>query len=319
MRRRGFLTAGAAAALGLLVADAPAGPGGTGPGRRSGAYVGWPQTPATLDAFAAARGRRLDVVGEYLDGRDWDHLRDPDYLFDAYAGSAYARELVLSLPLVPPGESLADAADGAHERHWAHLGARLAAHGMGSVVVRPGWEANSPVNYPWSAVPDPAAYRAAFARCVRALRREAPALRSDFSVTVAVDGGAVALADAYPGDDVVDVVGVDVYDMSPEPRSAADRWTWYRTAPGGLDEVAAFARSRGKPLAVDEWAVASPSWGGGGDDPGFVVDLVAWMDSVGVVHEIYNEVRYDHTDGRLFGGGANPRAAAAYSALVGRS
>jgi hypothetical protein len=316
VRRRGFLAAGTVAALGLLVADAP---GHTGPGRRSGAYVGWPQTPTTLDAFARARGRRLDVVGEYLDGRDWDHLRNPGYLYDAYAGSAYARDLVLSLPLVPPGESLAEAADGAHERYWSELGAGLAAHGMGEVVVRPGWEANSPVNYPWSAVPDPAAYRAAFARCVRALRREAPALRSDFCVTVAVDGHAVALADVYPGDDVVDVVGVDVYDMRPEPSTPQERWDWYLSAPGGLDEVVAFARSRGKPLGVDEWAVASASWGGGGDDPQFVERFVGWMDAVGVVHEIYNEVRYEQSDGRLFTGGANPRAAAAYSALVGRS
>ncbi len=184
-------------------------------GRRSGAYVGWPQTPATLDAFAAARGRRLDVVGEYLDGRDWDHLRDPDYLFDAYAGSAYARDLVLSLPLVPPGESLADAADGAHERHWAHLGARLAAHGMGSVVVRPGLGGELARELPVVGRAGPGR----LPRRLRALRAGpaagGPALRSDFSVTVAVDGHAVALADAYPGDDVVDVVGVDVYDMSP--------------------------------------------------------------------------------------------------------
>lgn len=296
-----------------MTADAPQ----AAPGRRSGAYVGWPQTPAALDAFARARGRSVEVVGEYLDGRDWDHLRDPGYLFDTYAGTAYAQRLVLSLPLLPPDDTLAAAADGAHERYWRELGAGLRRHGMGAIVVRPGWEANSPQNYPWTAVPDPAAYRAAFARCVRALRSTAPALLVDFSVTAAVDGHVIGLDEVYPGDDVVDVVGLDVYDMREQAMTAADRWTWYRTAPGGLDEIAAFARARGKALAVDEWAVASTSWGGGGDAPGFVEDMVAWMDETGVTHEIYNEVGYDYSDGRLFTGGANPRAAAVYADRIG--
>ncbi|WP_432509820.1 twin-arginine translocation signal domain-containing protein [Kineococcus sp. SYSU DK001] len=319
MRRRDFLaTTATLGALGALSADAPP----PAP-YRSGAYVGWPQTPATLDAFAAARGRPLDVVGDYLDGRDWDHLRTPAYLFDTYAGSAYAGRLVLSLPLIPVTASLADAADGRHVDHWAQLAEGLLAHGMGSIVVRPGWEANSPVNYPWSAVPDPQVFRAAFGRCVGALREVAPGLRVDFCVTAAVDAHAVDLADVYPGDDVVDVVGLDVYDMRPTPATDAERWAWYRSAPGGLDEIARFAREHGKPVAVDEWAVASPGWGGGGDNPGFVDEVVTWLDSVhtttGVAHEIYNEVVYDHSDGRLFSGGANPRAAARYRELVGGS
>jgi hypothetical protein len=316
LRRRDFLAATGALALVAACADPEPDPP---QGRRSGAYVGWPQTPATLDAFAQARGRPLEVVGEYLDGRDWDHLRNPTYLFETYAGSPYAADLVLSLPLITPDETLARAAAGYHVDYWAQLAEGLVEHGMGSIVVRPGWEANSPVNYPWSAVSDPAAFRGAFVRCVDELRSVAPELQVDLCVTAAADGHVIDVAELYPGDEYVDVLGVDLYDMWSGAGTDADRWDWYRTTAGGLDDLAGFAAEHGKPLAVDEWAVASPSWGGGGDNPQFVRDLVAWMDSVPVRHEIYNEVRYDFSDGRLFTGGVNPRTAQTYSELIGRA
>lgn len=296
--------------------------------RRSGAYVGWPQTIDELSRYGTLRGRAVEVVGEYLDGRDWASIEGHQYFFDVYASSGrargYGRKLVLSVPLLPdplgvdPGATLAAGAAGGHDDHFATLGRRLVDNGLGAIVVRLGWEANSPGNYPWSAVPDPAAYRGAFACAARAMRAVAPDLRFDWSSTVAVDGHAFDARDAYPGDDVVDVVGLDVYDMRSVPMSDADRWRWYRTAPGGLDEMAAFARSRGKQVGVPEWAVASTSWGGGGDSPTFIANMHAWMDEVRVAYEIYNEVRYPWTDGRLFTGPANPAAAREYRGLVRR-
>jgi hypothetical protein len=290
--------------------------------RLSGAYVGWPQTPADLTAWGRRRGRAVQVAGEYLDHRRWDWIAQPTALLAAYGDGRWTAPLVLSVPLLAdptpqdPAPSLAGVAQGRYDASFRALARSLAAHGLGATTLRLGWEANSPENYAWSAVPDPDAYRAAFRRVVGVVRAEAPAARFDWGLTVAVDGAFDARR-CYPGDDVVDVVGLDVYDMSPQPLAADERWDWYQCAPGGLDEIAEFAVAHGKPLGVDEWAVASRTWNGGGDDPAFVERFRAWMDRWPVAHEIYNEVEYPYSDGRLLLGDRNPRAAAEYVAQFG--
>lgn len=289
------------------------------PARRSGAYLGWPQTPADLTAWGRRRGRPVEVAGEYLDHRRWEWIAQPTSVLSAYGDGAWTAPLVLSVPLLAdptpqdPAPSLAAVADGRYDAPFRTLARSLAAHGLGATTLRLGWEANSPENYSWSAVPDPAAYRAAFRRVVEVVRREAPAARFDWGLTVAVDG-AFDFRRCYPGDDVVDVVGIDVYDMSPQGLATDARWDWYQCAAGGLDDVAQFAVAHGKPLGVDEWAVASSTWGGGGDDPRFVDRFRTWMDRWPVAHEIYNEVEYPYSDGRLLLGDRNPRAAAEYVA-----
>jgi hypothetical protein len=66
-----------------------------------------------------------------------------------------------------------------------------------------------------------------------------------------------SVADAYPGDDMVDIVGVDFYDMYP---AYPDRAAWdagFRSTqnggPRGLGTWLEFAKAHGKRLSVPEW------------------------------------------------------------------
>jgi beta-mannanase len=84
----------------------------------------------------------------------------------------------------------------------------------------------------------------------------------------------VSVAEAYPGNDVVDIVGVDFYDMWPAyPNQAAWSADYMRTqngGPRGLGAWLAFARAHGKPLSVPEWGTTPARSGGSGDHPAYI-------------------------------------------------
>ena len=62
--------------------------------------------------------------------------------------------------------------------------------------------------------------------------------------------------DAYPGDDYVDFVGMDIYDLDPP---SLDEASWEARCNGvaGICKLMEFARAHGKRVAVGEWGVAS--------------------------------------------------------------
>ena len=91
--------------------------------------------------------------------------------------------------------------------------------------------------------------------------------------------------DVYPGDDYVDVVGIDPYDMTP---SSPDEAAFVAQCEGreGICAVADFARRHGKLLGVNQWAVVTCNGFGdaGGDSPFFVQRM----------HEVFEEKRRHH-------------------------
>ncbi len=77
---------------------------------------------------------------------------------------------------------------------------------------------------------------------------------------------------AYPGDDVVDYIGLDVYDFKHEG-SVEERWnTFYLKAPFGLEWHRDFAARHGKPMSYPEWGV-----GNFGDNPYFIQQMHDWF------------------------------------------
>jgi hypothetical protein len=81
----------------------------------------------------------------------------------------------------------------------------------------------------------------------------------------------VALDPWYPGDDVVDIIGIDAYDAGIDP-SVQDRWSVVWGRPLGIRDVRDFARAHRKPLSIPEWGVAPQTVSQGGGDDGPYVD-----------------------------------------------
>ena len=131
------------------------------------------------------------------------------------------------------------------------------------------------------------AFRGCFQHLVRAMRA-VPGSRFTFDWNPNIGLGTFPAEQAYPGDAYVDVVGVDIYDVSwtwyPVPvgtttaqaREAA--WNWLLRGDHGLTFWSAFARAHAKPLTIPEWGVtARPDGHGGGDDPAFVDHMVDFI------------------------------------------
>jgi hypothetical protein len=264
--------------------------------------------------FEAWLGRRVDIVLDFLEMRTWKGMVDEAGWMAGCWRGAGRRRLAISVPmLVGEGSpSLQAGARGDYDEHYRALAAKLIASGYGDSILRVGWEFNGGW-YPWTARGDPAAY-AAFWRRIALAMRAAPGARFRFDWTATtVDGPTAA---AYPGDDVVDLIGLDIYNQS-WPRIDIDllRWEYLLHHPAGLIWHRDFAASHGKPRSFPEWGTGTrPDGHGGGDDPSFVANMLDWMRQGGpVAYACYWNYRADDydamvTDGRL------PKAAAALRA-----
>jgi hypothetical protein len=243
-------------------------PGHSGLPWPSGTNVG---DLAALRAWAAFRGRPNDVALVLTDYTSWDGITRPTILDPM---QSYEGVLVIAQPFWPDrsGGSLSACAAGDYDANWRTFGATLAAKGRQASIVRLAWQFNGN-DVEWSAT-DPVPWVDCFRRVVTAIRVNAPEARIDWSMnahgTDEPQGGDTF--DVYPGDDFVDVIGIDAYDMTPSSPDEAS-FTEQCRGPEGICTVADFARRHGKRLGVGQWAVVTCNgFGDRGDDNAFYVE-----------------------------------------------
>jgi hypothetical protein len=128
----------------------------------------------------------------------------------------------------------------------------------------------------------------------------------------------------YPGDDYVDFVGLEVFDMYPSARTDAE-WEAVCNSLTGLCSLGVFARMHGKQIGIGEWGVASCDGDGepdtddntGGDNPFFVQKVVETFalnaDIMG--YDAYFEDGNLDWCSNISDGSSNPLSAARYQTL----
>jgi hypothetical protein len=179
-----------------------------------------------------------------------------------------ARNVVWSVPLTVKGTPLADVANGLHDAEF-EAAARAIAEAQPKAIIRLGWEMNL-VASAWFARGQEADYVAAFRHVVGIFRRYSNDFRYDWCPGWGPQDNAADLT--YPGDDVVDFIGLDVYDFKYEG-SAEERWnTYYLKAPFGLEWQKNFAEAHRKPMSYPEWGVGHFS-----DNPFFIQRMHDWF------------------------------------------
>jgi beta-mannanase len=88
--------------------------------------------------------------------------------------------------------------------------------------------------------------------------------------------GSSALENYYPGSAYVNYVGLDVYDTFSGDSSTT--WNDYLTMSYGLNWLAKFSATTGKPACIPEFGLGPPAGSeGGGDDPDFIARIAAWV------------------------------------------
>jgi hypothetical protein len=264
-----------------------------------GVYVG-AADPSGVAAFAASTKTSVSIASEYLPSSSgWAGMDGANgglnWMFaGGWANSGYT--LSLGVPMIPTNSSgaavgsLATGASGAYNAYFVSLAQTLVAAGESTAYLRLGWEFDGGW-FAWSAT-TPAAeasYATYFQQIVTAMRSVSGA---NFTFVWNPDAGAfndgpynVDLA--YPGNAYVNVIGLDAYDQSwVSPQTPANAWN--QTVAPDLALAHAFAASKGEPLAIPEWGVATRGDGHGlGDDPLYIANFLAWM------HTPANDVSYE--------------------------
>jgi len=230
-------------------------------------------------AFGNWRGRANDVINVFTDRSSWASITQPGWTIDNMKG--FAGQLVISQPLWPEGKGdSAPCASGAYDEYWKAFGRWLVQKNRGDSIVRLGWEGNGDYMY-WSVTDADlvnANWKACWRRCAQAIRSAAPSVLLEWTINghgSSTYGGhhpydVYAHPNVYPGDDVVDVIGIDSYDQYPSVRKAG--WEAHCSAGNaGVCNAIAFARQHGKKVAVGEWGIAvRDTVNGGGDDTEYV-------------------------------------------------
>jgi hypothetical protein len=316
-----------ATSLAATFAGAPADARTTTTAIKSGTYEGPCATDATA-TFATWRNKPVTTVLDGLDPTRWDWLDQPQWLTQCWSGQHTS--LILAVPMiVTSSDTLAAGAAGAYDGYFRTLAQNLVAGGRSGAGLRLGWEFNGSW-YKWSAAKDPAAFAAYFRRIVTVMRSVTGAQFS-FIWNPMIGTQALAAEKAWPGDDVVDNVGLDLYDASwlsgtypyssntATARTKAQNLAWqgYQSGDHGLDFWASFAAAHHKHLGFPEWGLVSRSDGhGGGDDPVFVQHVRDWVNTHDVTYEMYFDAVGALGEHRLRSG-SFPNAAKTYQQLFG--
>ena len=253
-----------------------------------------------LASFSQKVNHDFNCVEVYNDGAanwaDWehpwflDHQRDADWTTWATQPGT-DRTLVIAQSLFPG--SLLRATDwrtpgaaGAFDGHARALAANLVAAGLGGSIIRLAPEMNGDWNADsiGSSASDWQLWVQFWRHTVLAMRSVAGAhFRFDWNFNAHVNP--VPLASFYPGDDVVDIVGIDAYDAGV---SGSDRWSSLYNQTDGIGAAVNFAAAHGKPLSIPEWGLDPTDYAsGGGDDPAYMRGIAGVVANNNVAYQSY--------------------------------
>ena len=277
------------------------------------------ERPSEVDRFEGWLGRRVAYVLDYV-GAAAPRAKDPWAGIDdpgdrCLRWGHHRQHLVLSVAILPNDRlTLRGGAAGDYDEHWLRFGRALVANGCADAVLRLGWEFNGRF-YPWAAGGHEHDFAAYWRRIVANLRRvEGQEFTYEWSVLA---GNANADAEAaYPGDEVVDFIGLDAYDTS-RFSDPEDRWQDQLERTYGLRWHAQFAADHDKPLSFSEWGVVVRPGDdlGGGDAPLYIERMIDWIRAHDVAHAIYFDVDAGDAAHRI-STSRFPKASAAFRRLA---
>lgn len=239
-------------------------------------------SPAEVASFEAWLGCRVDYAIDFSARDTWADIANPAYLHRAWAGKP--RRLVLGVAMLPSegNVSMAAGARGEYDRYFADLARNLIGDGQADAILRVGWEFNLSGSTWFTR--DSSVFITYWRRIADAMS-SVPGARFRFDWNPNNGRNPVDAAAYYPGDDVVDYVGIDAYDVAnayPYPSTCDDacrlgvqQKAWNTTIFGGsrgLRFWSDFARQHDKPLSLPEWGLWSRPDGTGGGENLFYLD-----------------------------------------------
>ncbi len=278
---------------------------------------------SAVAGFDSLTGSTVTCIGTYNNSDPtWSNWDDPWILASgsAYTGWVAANpqvnQIVLEEDLIP--ESLADinnplsweqsCASGDYDSYAVQLAQNLVAGGLQNTVIRLGAEMNGTWenDFMGTTTQEEGLWATCFANEVTAMRSvSGEHFLFDWNPNSCYEN--VPFANYYPGNQYVDILGLDQYDQGCDAPTTALTFSQLASEGGGIDGFEAFASAQGKPISFPEWGLdSSPA----GDDPGFVDGIGATVENGDVAFQEY----FDAVDGgTLMLGSGTPLSVAQYA------
>ena len=241
-------------------------------------YVG--NDPPDFVAYQNWLGHPADGVQLFTGRNGWaDWTGSLGWLIDRW--KAVNATIYWSIPLMSQDSTLIDAAAGKYNGYYTTAAMQMAAAYPNAAIiyVRTGWEFNGDWQ-PWSAIGKADHYKAAYRQFVSSFRSVSSKFVFEWAPNIGDHG--MSPEDAYPGDDVVDIIGVDFYyDHRWDPKDPDAGWQWMLNQKYGLNWHRNFAAAHNKPVAYAEWGVSD------NNDSAYVRNVAAWFKSQNFVYQSY--------------------------------
>ncbi|MBZ9596327.1 hypothetical protein K7B06_14675 [Streptomyces erythrochromogenes] len=224
-------------------------------------------------------GREIRVGHTYLPGDQWAGIEGRVSFLEDWARWRLAdddRMFVLNVPMQERNEArvpdqqvarlIRAGARGDHDEHFRRLAERLVSLGVPDTVIVLGWEMNG-VTYTHRCRPDPANWKVYWRRVVDVMRA-VPGQKFKFDFAPSRGTDAIGWTKCYPGDDHVDIIGMDSYDQAP-----GETFDEQISQPYGLQKHVDFARAHRKAISYPEWGLFRR-----GDNPEYVRRMLRWIE-----------------------------------------
>lgn len=236
-------------------------------------------------------------VQDYLDAKNWlgsglgaiqlhtgtvnwaDWLSCVKWQGELFAGQDVP--ILWSIPLIPYGATLGTAAKGGYDANYLAMAQQLIANAgdTDQIMVRVGWEFNGKGWNSSSAVGQPDNYIEAYRKFVDAFRTVSDKFVFEWCPNIGPTD--MNPETAYPGDDYVDIIGIDFYyNTQWDSTDPVQAWNWFVNEPYGLQWQQDFAAAHGKDTAIGEWGMNI-------DSPEFVRFVADWAEQHGMVYQNY--------------------------------
>jgi Glycosyl hydrolase family 26 len=288
-------------------------------------------TDAQLAALSATTGVSYNCVETYETPApqwgDWDNpwpFRITSDGWDAWLKESPVHQVILGMDLIPAAvsdnndpltwEQPCD--EGQYAGYATTLAHNLVGYGAANTVIRLGVEANGQwtLDYVGQTTLEELSWAQCFDNEVTAMR-SVPGSHFLFVWNPNTCTNDLGLANWYPGNSYVDIIGADAYDTDCNTLKsvAQEGWSNYYidsnpSNDSSLSAVEAFSVAQGKALAIPEWGLTMS------DDPAYVNGIASMVNTDDVAFQSYFDCGCDSI---LPLGRSTPNATAAYGNAFG--